>query len=271
MRRHHSPLIFLCVISLLFAACSGYEKVMKSSDVNYKLSKANQYYDKKDYLKANTVYESLLPVMKGTRNFEPLYFRFAYSSFYLKDYLAASYHFKNFTDYFPASKDAEEAEYLHALCLYKLAPKAALEQTNSFKAMEAMQSYINTHPESKRLAEANGVMEELRKKLETKEAGAARLYYNIGQYKAAAISYKTVIVNFPESPNVDYYQYMVMRSYYKYAKASIAEKQEERFVSASNAYQDLKESFPSSKYLAEAERLLTQVNNNIKKIRHEHQ
>jgi len=263
--------IVLPLIVALFSACTGYEKVLKSDDVNLKLAKANEYFDKKQYTKANTLYEGLLPVMRGTKNFEPLYFRYAYSSYYLKDYLSASYHFKNFTDYFPGSKDAEEAEYMHAVSLYKMAPKSSLEQTNTVKAMEAIQSYINTHPESKRLTEANKLMDEMRLKLEAKEASAARLYYNIGQYKAASIAYRAVMQNYPESANSDFYQFMIIRSLYNYAKASVTARQEERFANTVNAFRELKEDYPKSRYIEEAEKLNSQANDNIKKLRNEHQ
>jgi len=261
--------ISLCIV--LLTACSGYEKVLKSDDINYKLTKANEYYDKRQYQKANQLYESLLPVMKGTKNFEPLYFKYAYSAYYLKDFLSASYHFKNFVEYFPSSKDAEEAEYMHAASLYRLSPKATLEQTNTIKAMEAMQSYINTHPDSKRLTEANKLMDEMRLKLETKEATAAKLYYNISQYKAASVAYKSVLQNYPESPNSDYYQYMVVRSLYNYANASVTEKQEERFANTVSAYTELKDTYPNSRYILEGEKYLKQANDNINKIRNEHQ
>jgi len=257
--------ILLSGILLLLASCSGYEKVLKSDDINYKLSKANAYYEKRQYQKANGVYQNLLPVMKGTKDFEMLYFKYAYTSFYLKDYLAASYHFKNFTDYFPSSKDADEAEYMHAYCLYKESPKPNLDQTNTIKAMEAMQSYINMHPSSKRVPEANKLMLDMRSKLEVKDADAAKLYYNLGHYKAASVAYKLLLESYPESVAADYYQYMTMRSYYQYAKASIKGKQEERYGNAAAAYQELKNDYPTSKYIVEAEKLNNQIQNNINK------
>ena len=269
MRKFESG--FYGIILLLLASCSGYEKVLKSDDINYKLSKANQYYDKRQYTKANGVYQSLLPVMKGTKDFEALYYRYAYTSFYLKDYLAASYHFKNFTDYFPASKDAEEAEYMHGYCLYMQSPKPSLEQTNTIKAMEAMQSYINTHPKSKRVPEANNLMVSMRNKLEVKDADAAKLYYNLGHYKAASVTYQLLLQNYPESPSADYYQYMTVRSFYNYARQSIKEKQEERYGSAASAFTDLKANYPNSQYMADAEKINNQVQNNINKLRNEHQ
>lgn len=263
--------LFLSFLAIAFGACNEYEKVLKSDDVTYKLNKANQYYDKKQYAKANALYEGLMPVMRGTKNFEPLYFKYSYSSYYLKDYPSASYHFKNFVDYFPGSKDAEEAEYMHAVCLYKMAPKASLEQTNTMKAMVALQSYINTHPDSKRIVESNKMMDEMRHKLEVKEADAAKLYFDISQYKAATVAYKSLIQNYPESINSDFYQLMIAKANYFYAKASVAEKQEERFMNALDAISELKNTYPKSKYIQEADKYVSQTNNYLKKLRNEHQ
>lgn len=261
----------LCFLLLGLTACGKYEKVLKSNDINYKLTKANEYFDKKDYVHASELYQGLLPVVKGTKNFEPMYYKYAYSYYNMKDYLSASYHFKNFVDYFPASKEAEECEFMHAVSLYKMSPKYSLEQTNTIKAMEAMQSYINTHPGSKRIVEANTYIDEARQKLEMKDAGAAKLYYNINQFKAAAVAFKNVNHSYPESPNSDYYQYMVIKSSYYFAKASVAEKQEERFTSCLSAYQEFKASYPNSKYHPDAEKYQSLATNYLKKLRNEHQ
>jgi outer membrane protein assembly factor BamD len=255
---------------VLLSACNSYERVLKSNDINYKLKKANEYYDKKQYPQANAIYENLIPVMKNTKNYELLYYRYAYSFYNMKDYLSASYHFKNFVDFFPTSKDAEECEFMAAICLYKMSPKPSLEQTYTVKALEALQSYINTHPGSSRIEEANKYVDECRKKIEEKQSSAAKLYFNIGQYRAASIAYQNVIRTYPESPLADYYQYMVVRSWYQYAKSSVEEKQEERYATALNAYQELVDTYPQSSYLREAEKFYTEADHNLKKLRNEH-
>jgi outer membrane protein assembly factor BamD len=259
------PFLFAAFALVLVASCSPYERVRKSSDVNLKLTKANEYYDKKKYQRANELYHDLMPVLRGTRNFEQLFYRYAYTFYYQKDWATAALYFKNFTSSFPNSRDAEECEFMHALCLVKMSPKSNLDQTNTLKAGEALQSYINTHPDSKRLAEANQYMEELRKKLETKEASAAKLYYNIGQFKAASIAYKEVINQYPESTNSDYYQFMIVKSWYEYAKTSIPEKQQERYAGTVAAFSDLKTSYPTSPYIKEAERYDLLAKNNLRK------
>lgn len=263
-------LLYLFIGVIIFASCGNFEHIRKSSDVNYKLTKANEYFDKKDYAHAYELYKDLMPVMKSTRNFEALYYRYAYCYYYMKDYIDASYNFKNFTEYFPTSKNAEECEFMSAVCLYKFAPKYTLDQTNTIKAVEALQSYVNRYPNSARTAEANKYIEESHQKLEHKEADAARLYYDIAAYKAAIVAYRSVMRNYPESVSSDMYQFMVIKSMFKYAKVSYPEKQEERYASAVSAFRDFKDAYPNSKYLPEAEKISTEANNNIKKIRDEH-
>ena len=263
-------LLYLLLCCTLLASCGHFDKIKKSSDVNYKLTKANEFFDKKEYAHANELYKDLLPIMKSTRNFEALFYRYSYTFYYLKDYVEASYYFKNFTEYFPTSKDAEECEFMSAVCLFKYAPKYTLDQTNSIKALEALQSYVSRYPNSKRLAEANGYILSSHKKLESKEADAAKLYFDLGHFKAATVAYKSVLRDYPESPNNDLYQYMQMRAWFKYAKASINEKQEERYANAINAYRELKDNYPQSKYIADAEKLNTEASDNVKKIRNEH-
>jgi len=260
------PLFIAAFAVLLSASCSPFEKIKKSNDVNLKLTKANEYYEKKKFSNANELYHDLLQVLRGTKNYEQLFYRYAYTFYYQGDFATAALYFKNFTEYFPTSKDAEECEFMHALCLVKEAPKSNLDQTNTIKAMEALQAFINIHPGSKRLAEANQYIDESRKKLETKEASAASLYYNIGQYKAASIAYKEVINQYPESPNSDYYQFMVVKSLYEYAKISITEKQAERYGNTVSAYKDLKDGYPTSKFVKDAERYQLLANNSLKKL-----
>ncbi len=48
--------LFILAVSLMVSCKSSFEKVQKSKDYPYKLTKANEYYDKKQYGMANTLY-----------------------------------------------------------------------------------------------------------------------------------------------------------------------------------------------------------------------
>ncbi len=119
------------------------------------------------------------------------------------------------------------------------------------------------------MAEANKDIDESHKKLELKQADAALLYYNISQFKAATVAYKSVLRNYPESPNADLYQFMIIKAWYKYAHQSISEKQEERYATTISAYKEFKDTYPHSQYIADADKLYTDADNNVKKLRNE--
>jgi len=271
MRMRNIISLFILGISLsLLTSCGGFESVKKSSDINYKFSMANKYYEQKQYLKSSELYQDLIPVMKGTKNFEPMYYRFAMSFYYLKNYYSAAYHFKVFTTSFPNSKEAEEANFLNAYCLYKLSPKITVEQTSTEKAMEILEAFNNKYPDSKHAEEVNSFIADCTNKLEQKDVAAAELYFRISQYKAAGVAYKSVMAEHPDSHRLDEYQFMIVKSHYYYARASVSSKQEERYVNVLNAYQEMVDSYPKSKYLHEAEKFFTLATNNIKHIRNEH-
>jgi outer membrane protein assembly factor BamD len=158
---------------------------------------------------------------------------------------------------------------MRAYCYYKLSPKIELEQVNTLKAMGMMQTFINTHPGSERNKEATEIIDKCRVKLEMKEYRGAELYYNLSEYRAAAIAFSTLLNNYPESISGDRYKLMVVKSYFKFAKLSILDKQEERFEKVITEYQDFVDRYPESKLLSEAESLSLQSQNQLKAIKNE--
>jgi outer membrane protein assembly factor BamD len=261
-------LYILLSLGLMMSSCkTGLEAIQKSKDYNYKLQRADQFYEAKQYSKANVLYEELLTVFKGTKNFEAIYYRYANSFYFMKNYLAASYHFKNFSDIFPKSEHAEECEYLNSLCLHNLSPNYSLDQSNTVKSIGEMQSFVNTHPESKYVDDANRMIDESREKLEARDAYSAELYYKIREYKAATVAFEQIMRKYPDSRNSDYYFYMQARSKYEYALNSIPTKQEERYASALADCQDFLKKSPKSKYINEIERINALSSQALKKIK----
>lgn len=258
---------FAIIVCLGLMSCANkFEKVLKSKDFEYKFQKANEYYDKKQFSRANQLYEELLPVFKGTKRFESTYYKYAYTFYNQGSYLAASYHFKNFTDIFPKSNFTEECEYMNSLCLYKLSPEYTLDQTNTTKAISEMQNYINLHPESKKVDEVNKLVDNARQKLEEKETYGADLYYKIYEYRAAAVSYEQILHKFPDSPNAEYYRYMIIKARYNFAKRSIPEKQKERYEQTISDYKEFINNYAKSKYRNEVEKYYSLSLQSLKKL-----
>ena len=262
-------LFALFITACTIASCSKFSKVQKSTDYDYKLRMAEQYYAKKKYNQAQILFEELFPILKGTPQFEDLYYKYAYCAYYQRDYMNAENLFKGFAEVFPNSPRAEEMEYMRAFAFYKQSPKVELDQTNTQKAIGLMQTFINTHPGSARIKEATEIIDKCRLKLEQKEFKNAELYFNVGQYKAAAIAFTSLMNNFPDSEKSDEYKLLVIKSYYQYALMSIEEKKNERFEQVIAECNDFMDRFPESKLKNEAEHYLTQSQNNIKSLQNE--
>jgi outer membrane protein assembly factor BamD len=177
--------------------------------------------------------------------------------------------FKGYLEVFPNSTKAEEVDYMRAYCFYKQSPKLELEQVNTTKAIGMMQSFINTHPASEKVKEATEIIDKCRAKLELKEYRGAQLYYNLSEFRAAAIAFTNLLNDFPESASGDHYKLMVVKSYYKFARMSIISKQTERFEKVVAEYQDFLDRFPESSLLKEAESYSILSNNQIKAIQNE--
>ena len=239
---------FLLIFSVLLLSCSNkLTKTLKSTDSEYKLKVGENYYAQKQYDKAQIIFEDLFPVFKGTAKFEDLYYKYAFTEYYLKDYSSAENLFKTFVETFPTSGKAEEADFMRANCYYKQSPKVELDQTNTAKTIGQLQAFINNHPLSARVPEATSMMDESRRKLEEKDYGSALLYFNLGFYKASAISFKTLMENYPDSYKSDEYQLMVIKSYYLYANNSIEERQDERYEKVIGECIEFSDRFTESK------------------------
>jgi outer membrane protein assembly factor BamD len=258
----------LCIM-LGFSACNQLAKIQKSKDYEYKLTKADEFYAKKKYRSAQQLYEDLFPVYKGSQKFEDLYYKYAYTFFYEDMYRDAENLFKGYLEVFPNSSRAEEVDYMRAYCFYKQSPKIDLEQVNTVKTMGMMQAFINTHPGSPRIKDATEIIDRSRAKLEVKDYRGAKLYYNLGQYRASAIAFASLLNSFPESSKGDEYKLMTVKSYYKFAKLSIVDKQTERFEKVVSEYEDFADRFPESTLLKEAEDYSNLSKNHIKEIQNE--
>ncbi|MFN6375561.1 MAG: outer membrane protein assembly factor BamD [Chitinophagia bacterium] len=259
----------LFILFVTTAGCSKFGKVLKSKDFEYKLKMANQYFDQKQYRQSQVLYEELFPIFKGTPQHEDLYYKFAYSHYHLKDFTTAEGLFKGYLEIFANSPRAEEVEYMQAYCFFRQSPKPELEQSNTLKAIGMFQIFVNTHPESARVKEAEQIIAKCQAKLEVKEQLSAQLYFNVGQFRAAALAFTTLMNNYPDSPKGDEYKLMSIRSYYRYAAMSIPEKQEERYNKVISEVEDFQDRFPESKLMKEAERFLTLTKNNLKSLNNE--
>lgn len=248
------------------SSCDSYNKVLKSTDLNYKYEMAKKYYNKGQYYRAQPLLEELLGVYRGTERAEDVYYYYAYCELNQANYTAASYHFKNFAQSFPRSAKAEETEFMSAYALSLESPEYSLDPTSTEKAIEGLQYFINRYPNSEKVKECNETMDRLRRKLEIKAFRSASLYYKMEDYRASAILFKNILVQYPDIDEREEVAFLVVKSFYLLAKNSIESKKKERFEEVVKAFQNFKEEFPRSPWMKEAEDYLRLTHEALVKI-----
>ena len=253
--------LFLVMGTLLHSGCDGYQKVLKSTDLDYKLEKAIAYYEDGKYAKAFPLFDELLQLYRNTSKAQDVYYYYAMTQFQLQDFLLAAYHFKTFYQTFPNHAFADEAAFMVGFCYYKESPTYSLDQTNTFKAINELQLYINTHPNSAHIEECNVLIDELRSKLELKSFEIARQYWHTENFKSAVEALSGHLNDFPDTPFREEAMFLKLDASFKLAKNSIVSLQPQRLKQTSTAYYEFITAFPESDYKKQAEKIYLEAEN----------
>lgn len=254
MKLRKLTILFICSI-ILFASCSKYEKLLKSSDYNLKYRKAIEYYHSREYVKSATLLEQITPVFRVTRKADTIAYYHAYSYYRQGDYIVAGHYFKNLTKMFPNSPFAEEATFMRAYCFYMSSPRPNLDQTPSMNAIDAFRLFAIRYPESERVKESEELVIELRNKLIEKSYMSAKLYYDLGKYKASIIALRNSVAKFPDTKYREELLFLTLKSSYLLAENSVVKKQKERYQATVDEYYSFATEYPNSEYIEEAEKM----------------
>lgn len=257
-------IFYILILSLLFSACSEYQKVLKSSNLQYKYEKAIEYYEAKEHIKAYPLFEELIALYRGTERAENLYYYYAYCDFKLGDYLLAGYRFKNFTRTYPNSKYVEECKFMSAYCYYLDSPKWSLDQTNTYKAIEEMQIFVNRYPSSTRVDTCNTLLDELNFKLEKKAFELSKLYVKTEDYKSSITSLINNLEDYPGGTYKEEIIYLLIKSHYDLAKNSIVTKKRERYEDTIKAYTKFAPAISDKSFRKEVDAIVENAKKDLK-------
>ncbi|MDA3878902.1 MAG: outer membrane protein assembly factor BamD [Prolixibacteraceae bacterium] len=250
---------YIVIASLLLLSCSDYNMVVKSTDYEYKYKKALEYYEEGDYTHANSLFNDLVYVFRGTSRGDDLYYNYAKSLMAQHDYVLASHYYKNIVDQYPRSKYAQEAYFMIGQCYYEESPSVKLDQGMTQKSVDALQLYINLYPYAENVDEANILIDELHEKIANKSYLNAKLYYDMGYYKAAVISLENSLRDFPDTKYREELRYLLFKAKYELAVNSVEDKKRERLIDARDEYFYFEDEFPDSDNIREVRRNFEQV------------
>ena len=247
----NTGLIIILLLSSI--ACTKFRKIQKSGDWKVKYEAALEYYEEKDYYRSNVLLEEILPIIRGTKEAETANFIYAYTYYYQGQYILSAHYFKLFTEVYGRSEFVEEARYMNAYSLYKQSPEASLDQTSTYEAIAALQSFLNRYPNSQYADESEKLIAELQVKLERKAYDNAKLYHQLRRYKAAIVAFDNFQYDYPDSKFNEEIAFLAIETAYDLAEVSIRSKQEERYRNTVDRYQKFVDKYPNSKFIKDAE------------------
>lgn len=257
----------------ILSSCGEYNKVLKSTDYEYKYEAAKGYFAKGQSNKAAVILEELIPIMKGTSNAEESLYMLAMTYYNQGDYVTASHYFNTYYTTYPRGVYTELARFHSGKALYLDTPEPRLDQSSTFKAIQELQMFMEYFPGSNRRDLAQEMIFTLQDKLVEKEYLSAKLYYDLGSYtgnssysstgnnyQAAVITAQNVLREYPYTKMREELSILILRAKYDMAKESVAEKKEERMREAIDEYYAFKNEFPDSKYTKEVEAIFKAAN-----------
>lgn len=252
--------LIIALSVLLFCSCGEYQKVQKSTDIDYKLDYAKRAFEQKKYVQSYTILKDIVTLFKGTEKAEESLYLLALSHYENKEYLDASLYFQTYYSRYPKGKYTELARFYSGYGHYLDSPEPQLDQSGTIKAIEELQAFLDYFPRSDKVSIAQNAIFELQDKLTLKELQNAQLYYNLGtylgnNYESAVIVAKNAIKDYPYSKYKEELEMLILKARYQEANLSVEEKKADRFREVIDEYYSFINNYPDSPNREEADNI----------------
>lgn len=243
------------------SSCGEYQRALKSTDANYKFEYAKRAYEQKKYVQAYTLLKDVITVFKGSDKAEESLYLLAMSHYENREYPDAATYFKAYYQRFPKGKYAEPARYYAGYSYFLDSPEAQLDQSETIKAIEELQGFLDYFPRSDKVQLAQNAIFEMQDKLTLKELQNAQLYYNLGtymgnNYESCVVTAQNALKEYPYSKYKEDLELLVLKAKYQEANLSVEERKADRFRDVIDEYYSFINNWPDSRNRTEADNIL---------------
>ncbi|MCR5471548.1 MAG: outer membrane protein assembly factor BamD [Prevotella sp.] len=261
--------IILCSVAAMMTGCAGeFNRVIKSSDYDYRYEYAKQCFAEGKFGRAEILLQDLITLKKGTDEAEEALYMLAMSQYMNQDFESAAATFRKYFSSYPKGFYAEQAMFYVGQSLYESAPEPRLDQTPTIGAINAYQQFLDFYPNSQLRERAQDRLFELQDKLVMKELLSAQLYYNLGgyfgninsnsesNYSSSIIVAQNALKTYPYSNHREEFSLLIMKSKFELAENSSADRKLERYQDAEDECYGFLNEYPESKDKALAEKYI---------------
>ena len=256
MKKTLIQIIPIFVVVFVASAC-GSNKLMKNGTPEEKYEYALSLLNGGKNQRAVDLFSSIQPMFIGKPQQVSIGYFIALGYYRMRDYETSGMLFDQFRQTYGNGRSnfIEDAEFLYADGLYRSSPDPNHDQSATMSAIVAIDEYLERYPNSKNREYMLDNMEELQNKLKEKSFINAKVYYDIGQYKAAVVAFGNSLDRYPDTPYREEILYLITKSNYLLARNSISSLQRERYMNVVESYYNLIGEYPQSRYLKEVEKM----------------
>lgn len=259
-------LFILCAISISISACNN-EKKFKYQTPKEAYDKGMKAFERKKYSEARDFFKGVFDFGRTNEFADDAQLMLAKSAQLSGDYLTAETEYMEFIRLYRSDPRSIDAEFERVRCYYELSPTFELDQTDTERAITNMNIFIQRYPNDPRVPTIGMMIKEMRDKLGRKAFENGKIYERRTYFQAAVMSYEQVLNQYADTQWADDSMVAAMRCYIGFAKASITEKQTERYQKVVDTYNRMVELFPKSELLKIAETHYTEANSAIQALK----
>jgi len=180
------------LLIILLVGC-GKKDVHLEEDLSPRFEKAMRYFDKGKYSRAKDEFDYIIMADPGSKIANESQYYMAESMFQIEEYDEASIAFDRYVRFSPDYLKIEKGRYRICECAINLSNSYQREQSQTHRALEQIQMFIEDFPASDLIDDAENAMLALRLKLAQKDYEVGRMYLKLEEYDSALIYFRSVL------------------------------------------------------------------------------
>ncbi len=224
MTKNRTIYILLILASIgIMISCAGKKPIDKLS-LEERYKRGHEFLDNKKYYNAQQEFQIIVLSGSHTELGDDAQYYLAESYFKNKEYILAIAEYERLTRKMKYSTYVEKCRWRICQAYVAESPNYYHDQSNTVKALQKLQEFIEEYPDSEYRSEANNTVKELRNKLAEKILKSAVLYIKLHAYDSAVVAYEDLLRQYYDTDLADDAHVGIIRSYLLMKKVEEAKK-----------------------------------------------
>ena len=268
-------IIIILLLGLVMSSCGSFTNLYKhkiaDKDYDYLYEAAKEYYTAGQYTQAITLLNDLITILKGSDRGEESVYMLGMCYLKDKDYATAATTFQQYYTSYPRGKYTERARFNAGKALWISSPESELDQSDTYKAIQELQLFLEFFPNSIFRDEAQQIIFDAQDKLVEKEYDNAKLYYHLGtylgnNYQSCVICAQNALKDYPYTKYREDLSLLIVKAKYEMAVNSVHDKKGDRYREAVDECYAFKNEFAESANIKDVDDLLKKSEEALKDL-----